>query len=168
MYFYYLDAWFVQDRETFFSEALQKWIQLNCTSDFVSFEREVRNKVDSLAQLVYHKVSTCCMCPGIHMIVQCTYIYYDIYIIIIYVKTYVYQVTWLVKILTHICCACRSNLWWTPLIMKSLMITCMCRYETTTLMNLIHICFAIRILQYYNCMHWLFRMILFLSWRIAC
>lgn len=48
----------VQDRETFFSEALQKWSQLNCTSEFVSFEREVRTKVDTLAQLVYHKVST--------------------------------------------------------------------------------------------------------------
>ena len=46
----------VQDRETFFSEALQKWSQLNCTSEFVSFEREVRTKVDTLAQLVYHKV----------------------------------------------------------------------------------------------------------------
>ena len=46
----------MQDRETFFSEALQKWNQLNCTSDFVSFERDVRHKVDSLAQLVHHKV----------------------------------------------------------------------------------------------------------------
>ena len=46
----------VQDRETFFSEALQKWSQLNCTSEFISFEREVRTKVNTLAQLVYHKV----------------------------------------------------------------------------------------------------------------
>jgi hypothetical protein len=46
----------MQDRETFFSEALQKWSQLNCTIEFVSFEREVRTKVDTLAQLVYHKV----------------------------------------------------------------------------------------------------------------
>ena len=46
----------MQDRDTFFSEALQKWNQLNCTSEFVSFEREVRTKVDTLAQLVHHKV----------------------------------------------------------------------------------------------------------------
>ena len=50
------NLWWLQDQETFFSEALQKWNQLNCTSDFVSFEREVRTKVDTLAQLVHHKV----------------------------------------------------------------------------------------------------------------
>lgn len=44
-----------EECDTFFSEALQKWRELNCTLDFVAFEREVRNKVDSLAQLVHHK-----------------------------------------------------------------------------------------------------------------
>ena len=62
----------VQDRETFFSEALQKWSQLNCTSEFVSFEREVRTKVDTLAQLVYHKVGTVYMYMNAHTPFHCS------------------------------------------------------------------------------------------------
>ena len=62
MYFDLRDFDWMQDCETFFSEALQKWSQLNCTSEFVSFEREVRTKVDTLAQLVHHKV-----CSPLHL-----------------------------------------------------------------------------------------------------
>lgn len=49
---------FAQDQETFFNEALMKWKELNCTLDFVGFHRDVRQKANSLAQLLYHKVRT--------------------------------------------------------------------------------------------------------------
>ncbi|KAJ1679300.1 U3 snoRNP protein, partial [Spiromyces aspiralis] len=43
------------DTGSYFGEALASWIELNCTSDFTSFCREVRPITTSLAQLLYHK-----------------------------------------------------------------------------------------------------------------
>ena len=43
-----------EDEDTFFCEALAKWMELNCTLHFQNFASEVRQYVQSLAQLVHH------------------------------------------------------------------------------------------------------------------
>ncbi|RDD45796.1 Small subunit processome component 20-like protein [Trichoplax sp. H2] len=44
-----------EDAETFFMEALFKWTDLNCSTEFVQFRREVYHYCQTLPQLVHHK-----------------------------------------------------------------------------------------------------------------
>lgn len=44
-----------EEQDTFFREALAKWTELNCTQDFVNFNREVKGLVQNLKQLLFHK-----------------------------------------------------------------------------------------------------------------
>ena len=44
-----------EEQDTFFREALAKWTELNCTQDFVHFNREVKGLVQNLRQLLFHK-----------------------------------------------------------------------------------------------------------------
>ncbi|CAH1799075.1 unnamed protein product [Owenia fusiformis] len=44
-----------EDEDTFFYEGLQKWQELNCTQHFTNFQREIRDKVHTFAQLLHNK-----------------------------------------------------------------------------------------------------------------
>ena len=43
-----------EEQDTFISEALGKWSELNCTLHYQEFSRKVRPYIQSLAQLLYH------------------------------------------------------------------------------------------------------------------
>ncbi|XP_074650347.1 small subunit processome component 20 homolog [Tubulanus polymorphus] len=46
-----------EDADTFFSENLQKWIDLNCTQHFTTFRKEISSQVQSLPQLLFHEAT---------------------------------------------------------------------------------------------------------------
>ena len=44
-----------EEQDTFFRESLAKWSELNCTQDFVDFQKEVQRFVQDLKQLFFYK-----------------------------------------------------------------------------------------------------------------